>query len=85
MPLSSGTNVDILCSASGHQVFACFVELAKPAKDPPPDFLAWQVISDEEAENMELHEEAESVGSATDPTGLGGGVLSPVPSASRPI
>jgi hypothetical protein len=29
MPLSSGTNVGILCSAPGHQVFACFVELMR--------------------------------------------------------
>jgi hypothetical protein len=53
MTLSSDT-VGILCSASGHQVFACFVEQDKPAPEAPPDFLACQVISDDEADNMEL-------------------------------
>jgi hypothetical protein len=72
MTLSSGTNVGILRSAPGHQVFACFVEQAKPAPEPPPDFLACQVISDKDAANMELQEETESVDSTTDPTGLGG-------------
>jgi hypothetical protein len=72
MTLSSGTNVGILRSAPGHQAFACFVEQAKPATEHPPDFLACQVISDKEADNMELQEETESVDSTTDPTGLGG-------------
>jgi hypothetical protein len=71
MTLSSGTNVGILRSVPGHQVFDCFVEQAKPAPEPPPDFLTCQVISDKEAANMELQEETESVDSTTDPTGLG--------------
>jgi hypothetical protein len=54
MTLSPGTNVGILCSAPGHQVFACVVKQAKPAPEPPPDFLACQVISDKDADNMEL-------------------------------
>jgi hypothetical protein len=78
MTLSSGTNVGILHRAPGHQVFACFVEQAKPAQEPPRDFLACQVISDEDADNMELQEETESVDSTADPTGLGG-----VPSSIR--
>ncbi len=73
MTLSSGTNVGILCSAPGHQVFACVVEQAKPASEPPPDFLACQVISDKEADNMELQEETEYVDSTADPTSLRGG------------
>jgi hypothetical protein len=72
MTLSSGTNVGILRSAPDHEVFACFVEQAKPAPEPPPDFLACQVISDNYTDNMELQEETESVDSTTDPTGLGG-------------
>jgi hypothetical protein len=71
MPLSSGTNVGILCSEPGHQGFICFVELAKPAPEAPPNFLACQVIFDEEADNTELQEEAESVDCTTKPTGLG--------------
>jgi hypothetical protein len=67
MTLTSGTNVGILRNAPGHQVFACFVEQAKPAPEPPPDF------SDKEADNMELQEETESVDSTTDLTGLRGG------------
>jgi hypothetical protein len=72
MTLSSGTNVGILCSAPSHQAFACFVKQAKPASEPPPEFLTCQVISDKEAHNMEVQEETESVDSTTDPTGLRG-------------
>jgi hypothetical protein len=72
MTLSLGTNVGILRSAPGHQVFACFVEQAKPAPEHPSDFLAFQVISDKDADNMELQKETESVASTTDPIGLGG-------------
>jgi hypothetical protein len=53
--------VGILRSAPGHQVFSCFVEDAKPPKEPPPAIFAYNVITDDEADDMELQEETESV------------------------
>jgi hypothetical protein len=73
MPLSPSTNVGIIRSAPGHQVFSCFVESSKPPKEPPPTFFAFNVISDDEADNMELEEEDESVSSSPDPAGFKGG------------
>jgi hypothetical protein len=35
IPLSPSSNVGILRSAPGHQVLSCFVEDAKPPKEPP--------------------------------------------------
>jgi hypothetical protein len=59
IPLSPSGNVDILCSAPGHQVFSCFVEDAKPPKEPPSAIFAYNVIADDEADDMELQEETE--------------------------
>jgi hypothetical protein len=73
MPLSPSTNVGIICSAPGHQVFSCFVESSQPPKEPPPPF---NVISDDEADNMELEEEDESVSSSPDPATFKGGSTS---------
>ena len=85
MPLSSGTNVGILRSAPGHQVFSCFTEEEKPPKEPPPDFFACQVISDQDADNMELEEETESVDTSPDPIAIrGGAVLLPSPDIDCP-
>jgi hypothetical protein len=39
IPLSPSSKVGILRSAPGHQVFSCFVEDAKPPKEPPLSFL----------------------------------------------
>jgi hypothetical protein len=66
IPLSPSSNVGILRSAPGHQVFSCFVEDAKPPKEPPPAIFAYTVITDDEAGNMELQEETESVSTADD-------------------
>jgi hypothetical protein len=67
-------------STPGHHVFACFVQAVKPPKKPPPDVFACQVISDEEADNMELEEETEYVSSSNAPTGsLGGSIVHPFP------
>ncbi len=85
MPLSEGTNVGILRSSPGHHVFSCFVEADPPPKEPPPDFFACQVISDEDADNMELEEETESVTSSIAPTGLrGGSTVHPSPASDGP-
>jgi hypothetical protein len=62
--LSPSNNVGILCSAPGHQVFSCFV--AKPPKEPPPAIFAYTVITDDEANDMELQEETESVATSED-------------------
>jgi hypothetical protein len=66
IPLSPSSNVGILRSAPGHQVFSCFVEDTKPPKEPPPAIFAYNVITDDEADNMELQEETESVSTAED-------------------
>jgi hypothetical protein len=66
IPLSPSSNIGILCSAPGHQVFSCFVEDAKPPKKPPPAIFAHNVITDDEANDMELQEETESVSTAKD-------------------
>jgi hypothetical protein len=66
IPLSPSSNVGILCSAPGHQVFSCFVEDAKPPKEPPPAIFDYNVITDDEANDMELQEETESVSTAED-------------------
>jgi hypothetical protein len=55
-----------LRSAPGHQVFSCFVEDAKPPKEPPPAIFAFTVITDDEADDMELQEETKSVSTAQD-------------------
>jgi hypothetical protein len=78
LPLNPSSNVGILRSSPDHQVFSCFVE-ELPPKEPPPDFFAYPVLSDEDAANMELHEDTESV-SSTDPAAFGGGV----PDTNRP-
>ncbi len=89
MPLSTATNVGINCNPPGHQVCSCFVEEAKPPKEPPPNFFACQVISDEEADNMELKEENESIASTTVLTNFkrGGPLLihMPGPTVGQPI
>ena len=54
IPLRPSTNVGILRSAPGHQVFSCFVEPELPPKEPPPDFFACTVITDDEADDLEL-------------------------------
>jgi hypothetical protein len=66
IPLSPSSNVGILRSAPGHQVFSCFVEDAKPPKEPPPAICAYTVITDDEADDMELQEETESVSTSED-------------------
>jgi hypothetical protein len=66
IPLSPSSNVGILRSAPGHQVFSCFVEDAKPPKEPPPAIFAYTVINDDEADDMELQEETESISTAKD-------------------
>jgi hypothetical protein len=66
IPLSPSSNVGILRSAPGHQVLSCFVEDAKPPKEPPPAIFAYSVITDDEADDMELQEETESVSTAGD-------------------
>jgi hypothetical protein len=66
IPLSPSSNVGILCSAPGHQVFSCFVEDAKPPKEPPPAIFAYTGITDDEADDMELQEENESVSTTED-------------------
>ena len=71
LPLNPSSNVGILHSSPDHQVFSCFFE-DLPPKEPPPDFFAYPVLSDEDAANMELHEDTESV-SSTDPAAFGGG------------
>jgi hypothetical protein len=43
-----------------------FVEDAKPPKEPPPAIFAYTVITDDEADDMELQEETESVSIAED-------------------
>jgi hypothetical protein len=68
IPLSPSSNVGILRSAPGHQIFSCFVEDAKPPKEPPPAIFASTVITDDEADDMELQEETESVSTAEDET-----------------
>ena len=47
-------------------MFSCFVEDAKPPKEPPPAIFAYNVITDDEADNMELQEETESVSTTED-------------------
>jgi hypothetical protein len=66
IPLNPSSNVGILCSAPGHQVFSCFVEDAKLPKEPPPAIFACTVITDDEADDMELQEETKSVSTAED-------------------
>jgi hypothetical protein len=66
LPLSPSSNVGIICSAPGHQVFSCFVEDAKPPKKPPPAIFAYTVITDDEADDMELQEENKSISTAED-------------------
>ena len=66
IPLNPSSNVGIIRSAPGHQVFSCFVEDAKPPKEPPPAIFAYNVITDDEADNMELQEETESVSTTED-------------------
>jgi hypothetical protein len=66
IPLSPSSNVGILRSAPGHQVFSCFVEDDKPPKEPPPAIFAYTVITDDEANDMELQEENESVSTSED-------------------
>jgi hypothetical protein len=79
IPLSPSSNVGILCSAPGHQVFLCFVEDAKPRKEPPPAIFAYTVITDDEADDMELQEETGSVSTADDADNviLRGGLCGP--------
>jgi hypothetical protein len=66
IPLCPSSNVGILRSAPGHQVFSCFVEDAKPPKEPPPAIFAYTVITDDEADDMELQEETESFSTSED-------------------
>jgi hypothetical protein len=66
IPLSPSSNVGILRSAPGHQVFSCFVEYSKPPKEPPRVIFAHTVITDDEANDMELQEETESISTAED-------------------
>jgi hypothetical protein len=66
IPLSPSSNVGILRSAPGHQVFSCFVEADKPPKDPPPTLFVYNVITDDEADDMELQEETGSVSTSED-------------------
>ena len=73
MPLSSTTNVGIIRSAPGAQVFSCFVESALPPKEPPPALFCCNVITDDEADDMELMEEDESVASSFIPAMFKGG------------
>jgi hypothetical protein len=47
-------------------VFSCFVEDAKLPKEPPPAIFAYIVITDDEADDMELQEETESVSTSKD-------------------
>jgi hypothetical protein len=49
------------------------VESSKPLKEPPPTLFAFNVISDDAADNMELEEEDESVSSSPDPANFKGG------------
>ncbi len=76
LPLNPSSNVGILRSSPDHQVFSCSVE-DLPPKEPPPDFFAYPVLSDEDAANMELHEDTESV-SSTDPAAFGGEFKTPI-------
>jgi hypothetical protein len=66
IPLSPSSNVGILRSAPGHQVFSCFVEDTKPPKEPPPAIFAYTVITDAEADDMELQEETKSNSTSED-------------------
>jgi hypothetical protein len=66
IPLNPSSNVGIICSAPGHQVFSCFGEDAKPPKEPPPAIFKYNVITDDEADGMELQEETKSVSTAKD-------------------
>jgi hypothetical protein len=66
IPLNPSSNVGIIRSAPGHQVFSCFVEDANPPKEPPPAIFAYTVITDDEADDMELQEETEFVSTAED-------------------
>jgi hypothetical protein len=66
IPLNPSSNVGIIRSAPGQQVFSCFVEDAKPPKEPPPALFAYNVITDAEADDMELQEETESVSTDDD-------------------
>ncbi len=76
LPLSPTTNVGIIRSAPGHRVFSCFVEADKPPQEPPPSIFACTVLSDVDADNMELQEEVESV-STTDPDDFKGESVCP--------
>jgi hypothetical protein len=40
IPLIPSSNIGILRSAPGHQVFSCFAEDAKPPKEPAPAIFA---------------------------------------------
>jgi hypothetical protein len=71
MSLNPATNVGIIRSAPGHQVFSCLVDPSTPPKEPPPSLFAFTVISDADADNMELQEEDASV-STTDPASFKG-------------
>ena len=65
IPLRPKTNVGIMRSAPGDRVFSCFVEEAKPPKEPPPAIFACNMITDDEADDMELHEENDSISTAS--------------------
>jgi hypothetical protein len=66
IPLSPSSNLGIICSAPGHPVFSCFVEDAKPPKEPSPAIFAYSFVTDDEADDMELQEENESISTAED-------------------
>jgi hypothetical protein len=79
IPLNPSSNVWIIRSAPGHQVFSCFVEDAKPPKEPPPAIFAYNVITDDEADDMELEEETESVSTDDDVLLRGDSAVRPSP------
>jgi hypothetical protein len=88
IPLSPSSNVGILHSASDHQVFPCFVEDAKPPKKPPPAIFAYTVITDDEADDMELQEETDSVSTAEDGEDVilrGDSAVRPPPKGTAPV
>jgi hypothetical protein len=58
MPLSPTTNVGILRSARGHQVFSSFVTLGDAAPAPaPPNHFCCTILTDDEADELESDEE----------------------------
>jgi hypothetical protein len=55
----------ILFKQQRSNIISCFVEDAK-TPEPPPAIFAYAVITDDEADDMELQEETESVSTSED-------------------